>query len=158
MRAIIVLMMGVAMSGVGCSHAQKPRSQVYVISEDSQGVTAGLGTGGSGERDCQAEHEECFRKCWENRRPKYPHKHDEWYYKRCTTDCREAFNQCEDEKEKEARSTVKRLEFSRIDQALEWLRAHKTEVALGTVVIVAGVAFVVATGGTGALLLVPLAL
>jgi hypothetical protein len=45
-----------------------------------------------------------------------------------------------------------------MDRALAWLREHKAELALGTVVVVAGVAFVVATGGGGALLLVPLAL
>jgi hypothetical protein len=50
------------------------------------------------------------------------------------------------------------LEFSNIDAALDWLRRHKTEVALGTVVVVAGVTFIVATGGTGALILAPLAL
>ncbi|RKI00015.1 hypothetical protein D7Y04_16350 [Corallococcus sp. AB038B] len=50
------------------------------------------------------------------------------------------------------------LRFSSIDGALDWLRAHSTEVAIGTVVVVAGVAFIVATGGTGALVLAPLAL
>lgn len=156
MRAITVLVMVVTMVSLGCSHAQKPRAQVYVISEDAQGVGAKLGTGGSGGRDCQAEHEECFRKCWQTRRPKYPHKHDGWYYERCTADCREEFNRCEEEQEKEERSRVKKLEFSNIDQALEWLRAHKAEIALGMVVVVAGVAFIVATSGTGALILAPL--
>lgn len=52
----------------------------------------------------------------------------------------------------------KRLEFSNIDRALTWLREHKAEVAIGTVVVVAGVAFVIATGGSGALILAPLAL
>jgi hypothetical protein len=45
-----------------------------------------------------------------------------------------------------------------MDEALDWLKSHKTEVALGTVVIVAGVAFVLTTGGSGALILAPLAL
>lgn len=50
------------------------------------------------------------------------------------------------------------LQFSSIDRALDWLRHHPSEVALGTVVVVAGVAFIVATGGAGALVLAPLAL
>jgi hypothetical protein len=62
--------------------------------------------------------------------------------------------ECEKENEKKA----KELKFSRIDDAVEWLRAHKAEVALGTVVIIAGVAFVITTGGSGALILAPLAL
>ncbi|NNB90825.1 hypothetical protein HJC10_31735 [Corallococcus exiguus] len=50
------------------------------------------------------------------------------------------------------------LRFSNLDGALDWLRTHRTEVAIGTVVVIAGVAFVVATGGSGALILAPLAL
>jgi hypothetical protein len=62
--------------------------------------------------------------------------------------------ECEKANEKKA----KELKFSRVDDAIEWIREHKAEVALGTVVIIAGVAFVVTTGGTGALILAPLAL
>ncbi|TNV66558.1 hypothetical protein FH620_05820 [Corallococcus exiguus] len=66
---------------------------------------------------------------------------------------------CINGKEQKAqRSGSEALRFSNIDGALDWLRAHRTEVAIGTVVVVAGVAFVVATGGTGALVLAPLAL
>jgi hypothetical protein len=45
-----------------------------------------------------------------------------------------------------------------VNEAIVWIREHKAEVALGTVVIVAGVAFVLTTGGSGALILAPLAL
>jgi peptide subunit release factor 1 (eRF1) len=62
--------------------------------------------------------------------------------------------ECEKANEKKARE----LKFSRVDDAIEWIREHKTEVALGTVVIIAGVAFVITTGGAGALILAPLAL
>ncbi|WP_309896165.1 hypothetical protein [Archangium sp.] len=62
--------------------------------------------------------------------------------------------ECEKANEKKARE----LKFSRVDAAIEWIREHKAEVALGTVVIIAGVAFVVTTGGAGALILAPLAL
>lgn len=144
--------------GLGCSHAQRSERRAYVISEDARGVGSALGSGGSGGRDCQAEHEACFRRCWEKSRPKYPHKHGEWYYKRCTSDCREEFNRCEEEQENEAAKRVGELKFSRVDEAVEWLKNHKTEVVLGTVVVVAGVAFIVTTGGSGALVLAPLAL
>ncbi|MBN8226057.1 hypothetical protein JYK02_00875 [Corallococcus macrosporus] len=53
---------------------------------------------------------------------------------------------------------VQELRFSNIEAALDWLRTHRSEVAMGTVVVIAGVAFVVATGGSGALILAPLAL
>ncbi len=71
------------------------------------------------------------------------------------------FLRASQEKEREDAERAKRrppLEFSSLDKARDWIRAHKTEVAFGTVVIVAGTAFIIATGGTGALILAPLAL
>jgi hypothetical protein len=62
--------------------------------------------------------------------------------------------ECEKANEQKARD----LKFSRIDEAIEWIRNHKAQVALGTVVVIAGVAFVITTGGSGALILAPLAL
>ncbi|MFL5357847.1 hypothetical protein [Archangium sp.] len=151
----IALLSAMAMAGIGCVHSRQPETRAHVISEDAHGVGIALGTGGAGDRDCQAEHEECFRECWKKSRPPYPHKHDEWYYKRCTSDCSKAYNECVDAQE-EAEG-VRKLEFSRIDQAIEWIRNNKAKVALGTVVIVAGAAFVITTGGSGALILAPLA-
>jgi len=152
-----VLIIAMVMTGLGCAHAQKPENRLYVVSEDTRGVGTAPGTGGSGGRDCQSEHEQCFRTCWQKSRPAYPHKHDEWYYKRCTADCSQAYNECMDEQE-ESRDDVKTLEFSSSDQAIEWLRNNKAKVAIGAIVIIAGVAFVITTGGAGALVLVPLAL
>jgi hypothetical protein len=63
-----------------------------------------------------------------------------------------------DELEAEEKERAKKLEFSRVDEAIEWIRNHKAEVALGTIVIVAGAVFVLTTGGSGALILAPLAL
>lgn len=60
--------------------------------------------------------------------------------------------------ELERQEQKRELKFSEMDGALSWLREHKSEIAIGTVVVVAGVAFVVATGGAGALILAPLAL
>lgn len=62
--------------------------------------------------------------------------------------------ECEKANEKKARE----LKFSRVDDAIGWIKHHKAEVALGTIVIIAGVAFVITTGGSGALILAPLAL
>jgi hypothetical protein len=155
---LVRLTAALAIAAVGCAHTQVPESRVYVIAEDIRGVGDSLGTGGSGGRDCQAEHEECFRRCWEKARPKYPHKRDGWYYERCTTDCREEFNKCEEEEEQAERERARELKFSRIHEAVDWIKEHKAEVALGTVVVVAGVAFVLTTGGSGALILAPLAL
>jgi hypothetical protein len=55
-------------------------------------------------------------------------------------------------------SQRKELHFPTMEAALDWLREHKTEVAIGTVVVVAGVTaapYVIAIMG-GALVLAPL--
>ncbi|MBN9682984.1 hypothetical protein JYJ93_11135 [Corallococcus sp. NCSPR001] len=64
----------------------------------------------------------------------------------------------EDVERASRKGDAQELRFSNLDGALNWLRTHRTELVIGTVVIIAGVAFVVATGGSGALILAPLAL
>jgi hypothetical protein len=150
---ILTIVVAVAISG--CAHAQRPESRIYVISEDANGVGAALGTGGSGFRNCEAEHNQCFDACWKANPLPWPHKkRDGEYYEYCTRECRKQYMECEEANEKKARD----LKFSRVDEAVDWIRNHKAEVALGTVVIIAGVAFVITTGGSGALILAPLAL
>ena len=160
----LLALMGAAVAFAGCGHArpaQASSTRTYVIDEDASGVGSALGTGGSG-YDCDDELSRCFNKCWESAKQPYPHvEHNEWYYEYCTRECRKQYMQCVEEQEKEDAERVKRrppLEFSSLDKARDWIRAHKAEVALGTVVIVAGAAFIIATGGSGALILAPLAL
>jgi hypothetical protein len=149
------LMMTMVLVCAGCAHAQRPERRVYIISEDASGVGTALGTGGTGFRDCDAEHIECFDECWNATQLPYPYtKRDGWYREYCTRMCREQYVQCEKENEKRAGE----LKFSRVDEAIGWIREHKAEVALGTVVVIAGVAFIITTGGAGALVLAPLAL
>jgi hypothetical protein len=49
-------------------------------------------------------------------------------------------------------------EFDAIAPAIDWLKKHRTELAVGTVVVIAGVAFAVVVAGSGgsALALAPL--
>ncbi len=98
--------------------------------------------------------------CWKKKNWPYPHnkKQSGWYHERCEHDCNEEFKKCEEEQEEVAREREKRLKFSRMDEAIDWIRNHKAEVAIGTVFIIAGVAFILTTGGSGALILTPLAL
>ena len=151
----IAIVTAIAVASIGCAHSQRPEPRIYVISDDAEGVGAARGTGGSGFRNCEAEQNQCFDECWNaNPRP-WPHKkRDGAYYEYCTRECRKQYMECEKANEKKA----KELKFSRVDDAIEWIREHKAEVALGTVVIIAGVAFVITTGGAGALILAPLAL
>jgi hypothetical protein len=157
------LLTAVALVSLGCAHAQKPERRIYVISEGSSASDANdwPGTGGAGaDAYCNDLQIKCHNQCM-RRKPrnagvrKGSREHDE----DCTTECLKEFMKCLKRMEDLERQEQQReLQFENLDGALRWLREHKTEVVIGTVVVVAGVAFVVATGGSGALLLAPLAL
>jgi hypothetical protein len=50
------------------------------------------------------------------------------------------------------------LRFPAVEEAVEWLKEHRTELLVGTVVVMAGVTFVVVSAGAGLIVLAPLAL
>jgi hypothetical protein len=103
-----------------------------------------------GARDCDAEQIACFRRCW-NTPPPYPiERGKKGHDKYCTKKCREEYMECI--KQKEASPLV----FPDMQSAKAWLEVHETEVVVGSVVLVAGTAFVVSTAAAGALVLVPL--
>jgi len=77
------------------------------------------------------------------------------HHRYCESTCLKAYMQCV----KEVESAHKRINLGDdMNPALTWLRNHKSELAIGTVVVVGGIAFTVATGGAGWLILTPLAL
>jgi hypothetical protein len=49
-------------------------------------------------------------------------------------------------------------EFTAVDGAVDWLKRHRTGVLVGSVVVIAGVAFVVVSAGTGVVILAPVVL
>ena len=106
-----------------------------------------------GERDCDAELIACHRQCW-HRRPPWPISyHSNGHYVYCEeVVCIPEYLECLAE---EAAHKVAAIAFCTLRAADAFIRRHP--LAVGTVVIVAGVAYVVATGGTGVLLLVPAA-
>lgn len=102
-------------------------------------------------RDCDKEHIECFRRCW-NTQPPYPiTRGDKGHDKYCTRKCREEYMECL--KDIEAQP----LMFPDMAKAKDWLKRHEKEVLVGSIILVAGAAFMVSTAGAGVLVLVPLA-
>lgn len=172
MRSVVltkltVLLTAVAVASAGCSHTQQqPERRVYVISEDASGVGSHVesGTGGAGaEAYCSEMEKQSFKKCW-RRKPKNPNieKHSGKHHEHCVSESLKVFMNCIKEQEElerqESQSHKKELHFPTMNAALDWLRAHKTEVALGAVVIVGGMVaapYVIAVVG-GALVLAPL--
>ncbi|NRD43471.1 hypothetical protein [Corallococcus exiguus] len=146
------------MMATACGHTQRPERKTYVVSEDARGVgtAEGPGTGGSGaEAYCAEVQKQCFQTCWRRKPPvtSIP-KHSATHHEYCTKTCREEFMKCVEEQEALERMDVRRdLRFPNMPAALEWLREHKSEVALGAVVIVAGVAFTLVVVPAGLLVL-----
>jgi len=101
-------------------------------------------------RDCDQEQIACFRRCW-RRKPPWPiDKGSRGHYAYCSASCLAQYMECIGENAAERA-------FDSMSEAMEWLGEHP-EVVVGALVVVAGVTFVVATGGSGALILVPAAL
>jgi hypothetical protein len=161
-----VLVVTLASASIGCSHTRQLEQQVHVISEDANGVGVdhGSGTGGSGvEAYCNELQRQCFQKCWD-RKPSISSikKGSAMHHHHCTQICREEFMRCiekQEEAERQDSSQKEKLHFPTMDVALVWLREHKSEVAIGTVVIIAGVVaapYVITIAAGGALVLAPL--
>jgi len=154
MRLVSLLVL-TAVLNAACAHSQPTASaktpverRVYVISQDATGI------GGSGPRDCDQEQIQCFRDCMDAPAPWPIKTGDRGHYKHCQTTCLAGYMECV----KEVERAQKRFDLGNdMDIALAWLRAHKAELAIGTVVVVGGIVFTVATGGAG-LILTPLAL
>jgi len=50
------------------------------------------------------------------------------------------------------------LEFHAVEDAVEWLKRHRTELVVGSIVVIAGVAFITLSAGAGVVILVPVIL
>ena len=73
----------------------------------------------------------------------------------CRKRCWPPYEECN---KQNAEDSAKPAEFPTTEKAIDWLKRHHSEVQAGAVVVIAGVAFVALTGGTGALLLAPVLL
>jgi hypothetical protein len=72
-------------------------------------------------------------------------------HRECRSRCQKPYDDCCRLREHESK------EFRSIHEAVDWLKRYRTEVLVGTSVVIAGVVFVVVVAGTGgaALILVP---
>ncbi|HLL01224.1 MAG TPA: hypothetical protein VK539_11595 [Myxococcaceae bacterium] len=106
-------------------------------------------------RDCDEENDECFRKCMDRPLARGFGHTTSGGRKRggkeefCIKECQQAYADCR-ELEK-----LKPQEFMAVDGALDWLKRNHKLVLVGSVVVIAGVAFVVISGGAGLVILAP---
>ncbi|WP_257454452.1 hypothetical protein [Archangium lipolyticum] len=106
-------------------------------------------------RDCEQEHIDCFRDCMKRRLPSYlshVKRGDGSKGSYCAEKCMEEYQDCL----KSQRSPA--LEFSATHEAAEWLKRNRKELLVGTVVVIAGVAFVTLSAGAGVVVLAPVVL
>ena len=106
-------------------------------------------------RDCDQEQIDCHRNCMRRKLPApnnyIPRGHPR-HNKICREGCLRAYIDCVDAEKARA------LRFSGVQGAVEWLKEHRTQLLIGTVVVIAGVTFVVVSAGAGLFVLAPLVL
>lgn len=102
-------------------------------------------------RDCDAEHLKCFDDCWNSPPPDPIERGNKGHYKHCTSLCLKQYMECCKSQELRPRT------FPDMTTARDWLNSHKAQVLVGSIVVVAGAAFIVSVGAAGALVLLPLA-
>ncbi|WP_235216546.1 hypothetical protein [Archangium violaceum] len=114
---------------------------------------------------CDSKQQMCISLCTSSPRPipiegrKYPSYLGSWAKNRgrwCERTCTDFHQRCINGQGPWAEQEVQ--EFTGVEIAVDWLKKHRKEIVTGTLIVIAGVAFVAAMAGSGggALYLVPL--
>jgi hypothetical protein len=108
-------------------------------------------------RDCEAERDDCEEMCRASLKGRtWSHASEGSKDAICRKKCMPAYLDCCRLREASETGT-KRISFPTVDGAVDWLKRHRREILVGTVVVIAGVAFVAVVAGSGgaALVLAP---
>lgn len=104
------------------------------------------------QRDCDQEQIDCFRRCWNQDPPSGYRFHKREHYAYCQEECLREYMDC-------LKATGQHpLEFRGMNEALDWLNRHRKEIAVGSVIVAAGVVFVAVSAAGGVLILAPVVL
>jgi len=142
--------------GAEASHSWEPVNSIHLSQYSSRAIDSTMErriVRVAWTRNCEDERDACVEMCMRSLTgPDWSHASKGSKFKICDGKCRPAYLDCCRLREQaEARS------FQFAEDAVDWLKQHRKEVLAGTVVIIAGVAFVVIGVGTGgaALILAP---
>ncbi|WP_244238357.1 hypothetical protein [Corallococcus terminator] len=188
MKTLWLVLMGVLLSSCGAGRqkialgAEELRSLVLFIQEQPDGTRVhswrsvdevesvryllkpGAGGGrrivltAAGSRDCDAENRECVRACMARPVARgYGHvttsdRGKGGKQSHCEGLCNQPYMDCSEIQERKPR------QFSAVDAAVDWLERNQRGILVGSVVVIAGVAFVVVSAGAGLIILAPAAL
>lgn len=111
-------------------------------------------------RDCEADRDRCEKMCKASLKGRnWTHASDRSKKAMCSERCLPAYTDCCELREL-AEAGKLRVSFPVIGSAVDWLKQHHRELLVGSVVVIAGVAFVVVAVGSGggALVLAPFVL
>jgi hypothetical protein len=108
--------------------------------------------------DCYAQYLECYYQC---RKAPVPPDFDHYLHdfgpaagheRYCSEKCMRKYTDC-------LRAQGRRLqEFSAVDPAVDWLKRNRKAVLAGSLIVIAGVVFVVVSAGAGLVVLAPVVL
>ncbi|MGZ3458039.1 MAG: hypothetical protein ACXU86_05980 [Archangium sp.] len=106
-------------------------------------------------RDCDQEQIDCVQACMKRRLPSYQNhikRVDGSKRRFCEKECLDEYMDCLELQKSRG------LQFTVVDDAVEWLKRNREQLLVGTIVIIAGVAFVTISAGAGAVVLAPVML
>ncbi|MCY1082910.1 hypothetical protein [Archangium lansingense] len=137
-------------------HSWKPSSGFDLSKypyQPGSNITGGQVVHAAWTRDCDEEFKQCQEMCLGSLRGTN-WKHATKYSKDeiCRTRCYPAYRDCCDLRDRVAAEAA---EFTAIDGAVDWLKQNREKLLVGTVIVIAGVTFVVVVTGSGGLLLAP---
>ncbi|XXF77850.1 hypothetical protein P2318_33090 [Myxococcaceae bacterium GXIMD 01537] len=139
-------------------HVETPAQAFRGCASNARLVSARVVRAMNSSRDCDAEFLECVRECMSRPLPRgYGHITSggrglggkEAY---CERRCMQPYLDCMSLKE------LRPQEFTAEDGAVDWLKRHRDSLLEGSIVIIAGVAFMVASSGVGVVVLAPVVL
>ncbi|WP_395837700.1 hypothetical protein [Archangium violaceum] len=130
----------------------------YKSTSSARGTSGRIVRVASYSRDCDEENRQCIKMCMSRPLPRgFGHTtsrgrgkggKEEW----CSKQCWQPYRDCQ---ELEGRQL---LEFSAMDEAVDWLKRNHEMILVGSIVVIAGVAFVTVSAGAGLVILAPAAL
>jgi hypothetical protein len=141
------------------SHSWQPVEEVdlsqYRASSSARGPARQIVPVMAGrQRDCDEENRECLRECISRPLPRgFGHmtsngkKGAKEAY--CREKCWQPYRDCQE------LERLKPQEFTAIDSATDWLKHHRKTLLAGSIVVIAGVAFIVVSAGAGLVILAP---
>ena len=108
-------------------------------------------------RDCDKELLDCHRECM--KRP-VPPDYNQYEYNRglggradyCNQQCLPPYLECKEQER------ARPVEFTAMDNAVDWLKRNREAVMVGSAIVIAGVVFVVVSAGAGVVVLAPVLL